>query len=562
MQRQFNLVDQPWLQVIDNHNQEQKVSLKELLVNASQYRQLAGEMRSQDLAILRFLLAILTTVYSRVNAQNNRYEWLKKDGSIDQDLFNEEDLFKTWQDLYEAGQFSTATIQYLATHRSNFDFFDAQHPFYQVTREQYNVLVLEKNKIETGTGTVAVKQINRTISESNNKPDIFAPKAPHWRNQVKLDELVRWLITYQNYTAVTDKAKTKAASKKSNSGGWLYELNPVFITGKNLFETLLLNLILVPQEVQLFNEDNNLIFQQPSWEFSINDYLQLRTDQLMPSNLAQLYTVWSRAIHIEWQGDQPIIYSAGLPKIDETNAFIEPMTTWRMNKNGDLKPARRYKDSLGKAMWRNFGQYVTIESSNNSREPGIVTWLRALQRHRIIPRNLPIHLTTIGLINDGTSTSQLPAAEFADEMQINADVLFDKNSKLQMYWPRQIENVIELTNKVGNLVWTFAKNTGELKGIDDSKQYATHIFASFYAQLNQPFTLWLASLSNHEERTPKILEWRQTAYQIALRSVKNLMLRATPQEIRGKTINDRLCNIFIYYRIFKTSLDKALNLKG
>lgn len=65
--RQFNLTTDPWIKVITvNDNQEQMVSLIDLFTHVQDYRQLAGDMRSQNLAILRLLLAILTTVYSRL----------------------------------------------------------------------------------------------------------------------------------------------------------------------------------------------------------------------------------------------------------------------------------------------------------------------------------------------------------------------------------------------------------------------------------------------------------------------------------------------------------------
>jgi CRISPR system Cascade subunit CasA len=54
---------------IDLQGNEQLVSLLDVFKNAQNYRQLAGEMKAQDLSILRFLLAILTTVYSRVDAR-------------------------------------------------------------------------------------------------------------------------------------------------------------------------------------------------------------------------------------------------------------------------------------------------------------------------------------------------------------------------------------------------------------------------------------------------------------------------------------------------------------
>lgn len=89
----FNLVDEPWIQVIDQGGHQQMVSLLELFDHAQDYRQLAGEMHSQDLAILRFLLAILTTVYSRFNADGQSYDWLEIDPETMQiDTDDEDDL--------------------------------------------------------------------------------------------------------------------------------------------------------------------------------------------------------------------------------------------------------------------------------------------------------------------------------------------------------------------------------------------------------------------------------------------------------------------------------------
>ncbi|MCD7084084.1 type I-E CRISPR-associated protein Cse1/CasA [Limosilactobacillus fastidiosus] len=567
-EQQFNLVTDPWIKVIDEKNQEQTVSLNQVFEKATQYQRLAGEMRSQDLAILRFLLAILTTVYSRYDAYDQPYHWLQIDDktmcpvSFDDDSFSEDEqqikdeLLSTWKILYQSKQFSQAVIMYLNNHQDKFDLLNKDNPFYQVTKEQYDDLVPTNKSVEKGKGTVAVKQINRTISESNNKPDIFSPNSPAHKNDISLDSLARWLITYQNFTAVTDKTKVKSEDKFSVSRGWLYGLNPVFAVGKNLFDTLMLNMILVPQK-ELFDDD--LINQEPVWEVSVNEYVHFRKNNQFPTNLAQLYTVWSRIIHIEWDGERPIIFSAGLPKLDNQDAFLEPMTTWKPGKKGEgAKPNLRWLNSLGKAMWRNFGQYVAI-SNNDDLEPGIVTWLKLLKHNKFIRLNDKIHLMTVGLINDGNATSQSPAAEFYDDMQINADVLFDDNSLQRNYWPRRIEDTIELTEKVGAYVWHFANNAGKLRGVADAGSFANRISAEFYNQLNRPFNEWLSQLTNHDDRDQQVNEWKRILKQISLGVSDDLMRKATPQEIRGKQNEDGTeNNIFVQYRIFKSSLVKAL----
>lgn len=229
----FNLVIDPWIKVIEKEtNQEKLVSLTEFFQEAQNYRQLAGEMRSQDLAILRFLLAILTTVYSRFDANDEPYEWLDVDKetlqvsqSVDDDEYDQSDLQETWHQLFQAGHFSEIVIRYLNQHQKQFDLFGSQ-PFYQVTADQYDLLVPTKKKVASGSGTVSIKQMNRLISESNNTPSLFTPKSEDEKNKIALDELTRWLITYQNFTGVTDKTKIETDEKFSTPAGWLYKLNP------------------------------------------------------------------------------------------------------------------------------------------------------------------------------------------------------------------------------------------------------------------------------------------------------------------------------------------------
>lgn len=567
----FNLVTDRWIKVINDQNNEQTVSLEELFKNAKKYRQLAGEMKAQDLAILRFLLAILTTVYSRYDANDHPYEWIEIDSKTmrpldfdDYQMSDGQDVEKafinTWHSLYKARTFSKIVFQYLKCYKKHFDVFDSDTPFYQVTREQYDAVVPASKSIEKGTGTVAVKQLNRTISESNNKPDVFSPKSSLHKDDVSLDELVRWLIMYQNYTAVTDKTKVNSKEKFSVSRGWLYGLNPVFAKGKNLFETLMLNLVLMPQ---LVNFSKELINQRPVWEFSSDEYIQTRLDNLFPENIAQLYTIWSRIIHIEWQNDRPLIFSAGLPKLNNEDAFLEPMTTWKNDKkNSTTKPALRWLTSLGKAMWRNFGQYVVLNNnadSDNDKEPGIVNWLRLLQSKKLINYNYQINLMTTGLINDGNATSQSPAAEFFDDMKINADVLFDDGQSTRNSWPSAIENMIQLTDQLGSSLWHFASNAAELRGLNDKGAYANKIAAKYYERLNNPFYEWLAGLTNNSDRNQKMNEWKNIAEHIVISTANEMLNNATPQEIRGKTAkdSDELKNIFIYYRIFRTSVSKT-----
>lgn len=575
----YNLITEPWIKVLDSKtNSEHMVSIKELLQNASDYRQLAGEMHAQDLAILRLLEAILTTVYTRVDQTGQKYDWITLDDKMHLQSFKnpkalkiKKALLKTWSTLYDKGGFSEAVFEYLDKNREAFDFF-GDRPFYQVTAEQYDSFVPDNKKIAKGSGTVDLMQINRLISQSGNSVAIFAPKSANRKNKLTLDELVRWVITYQNFTGVTDKTKVKAKKKMSNSRGWLYTLNPVYAQGKNLFETLMLNLL-------LFNPSNPAYTQQrPVWEEDLGEYVKRRLSQVKPDNFAETYTVWSRLLHIEWQDGTPTIFSAGLPAFDSANAYyIEPMSTWRMNKkDGNYYPATRQLSSIGIAMWRNFGQYINVERTSDSsvqeetEEPLIVAWLNYLKtKHELLNQQM-INLHTSGIISNGGATSLMPAAEFDDNLRIEADVLFDESEDRNNAWPQRIEGMVDLNQEVGRKYYGFLMEVGRIRfGSQGAADFAGRKSQTFYDNLNEPFENWLSNLSGGDNRDEQQKLWEKQLKQIALRTLDDFLEIIAPRDISGikadksqSGTKSTESNIFIAANKYRAGINKALNKNG
>lgn len=63
MDREFNLLDEPWIRVMLPDFTQKELSLTDVLLKAHEIRDLAGEMPAQDTAALRLLLAVLHTVF-------------------------------------------------------------------------------------------------------------------------------------------------------------------------------------------------------------------------------------------------------------------------------------------------------------------------------------------------------------------------------------------------------------------------------------------------------------------------------------------------------------------
>jgi CRISPR system Cascade subunit CasA len=61
-EREFNLCHEPWIFVLTKDYRMEMVNLSEALTRAHEFRYLAGETETQNIAVLRFLLAVLHTM--------------------------------------------------------------------------------------------------------------------------------------------------------------------------------------------------------------------------------------------------------------------------------------------------------------------------------------------------------------------------------------------------------------------------------------------------------------------------------------------------------------------
>ena len=202
----FNLLEENWIRVLEE-GEMQEVSLITLFENAEKYRCLAGEMATQDFAMLRFLLAVLHTVFSRVNADGEAYEFLEIDEKFrQQEAVSEDDeeeynaaLMETWKTLWQRGKFPSVVRKYLVAWKDHFYLLDEKYPFYQVTKEEIDSR-LKENK---NPGSVAGKKLNRTISESDHKVALFSPKGEEYKSKMSEGEFLRWLIMLQGYFGIS-----------------------------------------------------------------------------------------------------------------------------------------------------------------------------------------------------------------------------------------------------------------------------------------------------------------------------------------------------------------------
>ncbi|AYW48819.1 type I-E CRISPR-associated protein Cse1/CasA [Tetragenococcus osmophilus] len=555
----FNLIDEPWISVMTNDKGETKeVSLAETLQNAKQYKALAGDSPTQDFAVLRILLAVLHTVFSRFDAEGNAYAYFEVDDQLKQTTVIDEDniedyaenLYDTWIELWEKKQFPDIVQIYLEQWHERFYLFDDKYPFFQVTEE-----MMEPEKINKASpSSVSGKNINRLISESGNKAALFSPKYKSKKNKELLttSEIARWLITFQGYSGLSDKV-IFGEEKYKSSKGWLFDIGGTYLEGKNLYETLLLNLVLIDsQEMQLKNS------QKPSWEYSGDDLINWYFSERKIDNIAELYTNWSRAIYINPEIDinKPFEFNiVKLPDIYHQNQFVEPMTTWRFNKSGENKNTYTpRKHQMNQSMWRSFG-LITLPHSDTEeqRRPGVMDWLDKIDKNI---EEFEVKIQAISMQDDGNATSWVPVNEIHDSLKINDLVLTDI---AQAGWLPRINEVVETTKTViGYTYRTFMEDIRDIRQLSSNHQFVSRSVEELYYAVDLPFRNWLSSLQPSDSKVEQIFKWHATLKKIVNQQAEKVLENATYRDYVGMEIDGEVENIITAYNRFKYYLNKKL----
>jgi CRISPR system Cascade subunit CasA len=560
----FNLIDEEWIMVYyADLNETKMVSLNTLFKDAHLIRHLAGDTKTQDFAILRVLLAILTTVYSRLDSNGEPYEFLDLDDryavkkAVDEDDAYDycEALNTTWDDLWRRGRFDLTVINYLEKWHDRFFLLDDRYPFFQALAEDVDDKNLQKGSATSLRG----KTLNRTISESNNKVALFSPKYDSNSNKDILTaaELARWLITFHGYTGLADKAmfyygKTKYTASK----GWLFDIGGVYIKGDNLFETLILNLILA------LDEDLSIIPQKPCWEYDAHTLISEMRRNNFPNNLSQLYTTWSRAIYIDPATNFENAFTCSivkLPCLEQDCRKMEPMTLWQFSKSGPNKNQfTPRKHRVSESLWRSFGTLaMPTTDEGEHRRPGIISYLN-LKREIVGDREISV--IAVSMQDDGNATSWVPTDEIYDELNINDYVLTDIRQK---HWVPLLHDEIELTKKIINENYRLLlSDIADIRNIKENTKlgFINKRLEQMYFVVDKPFREWLSNIRPYESKDEKILEWRKKLRILVLEEAEKLLNEASYRDYLGKPKDKTVVNIITLYNQFYSRLNKNLNI--
>ena len=497
---EFNLLYEPWVVVLTNQGIEKEVSLLEAFEFAHEYRSLAGELPTQDFAILRLLLAVLYATFMRADIEGNP-------SKID---FPDKALMR-WKQLWDRGGFPIEAIKArLVPYEERFYLFHPERPFYQVA------------DLSKGTEYSAAKLIG-DLSESGNKPRLFPLRTGEAKKYLSNAEAARWLVYLNGFDDTSAKPSIRGANLPSVGAGWLGKLGLVAIEGKNLFETLLLNLVLL--------NENQMVFGASSAAWELEAVRQRERQHIaIPADPLALLTLQSRRILLKRENGFVASYLLlGGDFFDKENAFIEQMTAWRKDTSAkiDIYNPKRHREA--RQMWREFSSLLA-ETSDTQRRPGVVSWMATLR--------------TSGLIEQKAFKLRIAGIQFADKDfyvdGIISDSLTMSLSLLEAMnkeWIYRIGEILDITEKCVWQLGVFAQDLASALGNDDERNRA-NVKATAqeraYFSLDNPFRGWLASLDPEKDvYFEKQEEWIKGMREIVLDLANDLMKEAGEQALTG-----------------------------
>lgn len=488
-QMEFNLLDEPWIRVMTEDCTVVERSLMQVLLNSHQYQRLADELPTQDVALLRLLLAILQTVFYRVDPEGE-----------DDPIEDRAAAIRRWQALWNAGRFPVQPIRtYLETWKDRFWLFHPEHPFYQVPA--------------AAVGTKFKASIlNGELSESAHKMRLFPLRDGEEKETLSYAEAARWLVTLIGFD---DSASTK---KETGTGtGWLGDRVNVYAIGENLFETLMLNLV--------FLKDGRYVWAEnmPAWEQPTMTTAKKREIPL-PDNQAELLTLQSRRLILSREENRVTGFSSTggdfFGKEGRVNAFSEQMTLWRAGKTPKNAVPQFVPASVDpwRQMWRDFE--VILGRREDTHIPGVVAWLTELRRKNVIPRKY-VHIASVGVTYDSKKGS------IADIISDHLDFQMSLLDAAGELWIVLVGGEIHLIDKVARALGALAEGLylaqgGQLDGAGKKARQSQRDegMRLLYAAVDLPFREWLAHIGaqhgdDENTRAQEQQCWRSIVFRIA-----------------------------------------------
>lgn len=526
----YPLLEKPWIKVLDLNGTECTLSLHETLARAHELERIAGELPSQDFAVLRILLAILYRALDARESPQPREDW---------------------GELWRAGQLPMERIgEYLEKWRDRFDLLHPETPFLQVPD-----LRTQKGEWKT---------LDLLVADSDDSGALFTMRSK--LGSLPLGEAARWLVHAHAYdysgikSGAVGDTRVKGGRGYPLGIGWCGWLGGTWLEGRTLRETLLLNLVL--------ERERRSVQDLPVWEQPPFTAAPREPGQAGPFGPVSLLCWPQRRIRLRVEGDRVtgVLITNGDP-LDHANQHThELMTGWRFSEpqTRKAKEVRYMPQALApeRALWRGLASVLPNENPElvrhkNGKSPkflpaGVLEWLNNLLTAEELPEDYLVGVRVVSMIYGSQMSSFSDIAE--DRLDFVA-LLARKNHQ-------ELRNAaFDAAKRAEDTAWALRVLANDLaiaaggEAGGEGKRMSERV----YAVLDRDYPAWLRELRDPKAAEAALSAWTGQLQDLANRLARQLIDTAPPAAWIGRPHNGGHVNVATAERRFRSRLRKALH---
>ncbi|MDI7276194.1 MAG: type I-E CRISPR-associated protein Cse1/CasA [Anaerolineae bacterium] len=477
MSQSFDLVREPWIPCLSRNGAPCELSLRETIVRAHDLREVAGESPLITGALYRLLLTILHRVY----------------GPADESV---------WDGLWQRRRWDAAPLDaYLARWQGRFDLFDARHPF------------LQRSDARVKPRPVAI--LLPEVASGHN-PTLFDHHLEQAGMSLTPAQAARALLGALAFGLAGLSGLPAKFTDAPCARGALF-----LAEGDNLFETLCLNLARYPREEERPDD-------RPAWEVT-NPSLPARD---RPLGRLDLFTWPNRNVLLlpeRGPGGTVVRRVTMAPNLALHPDVLDPMKCYRIEpKRGHL--VVRFTEE--RALWRD--ATLLLGSTQSSRPPLTVAWLRELVGWHYLPRERRLRFMALGMANDQARVDLVRA----ERLPLPLDYLADKGLV------DAVEECLQLADQVSRQLWGATQTLARIvvspqADLPGERQPARQDISGltgqwaverhYWSRLELPFRELLVGLPG--DLTGGRLRWRETLRACAWEALE-AVCRSLEQDMR------------------------------
>mgnify|MGYP000884642429 FL=1 len=541
---EYNLLDEPWIPVRLLDGTITDVGLLELLRRSTDIADLACELPTQSIAIQRLILAIAY----RVATPRDMHDWARQ---------------------WDEGAPTEQMIEYLERWRDRFYLFGGRFPFMQVT--------------DLRTAKNSVSGLEKLIADVPNGEQFFTTRHGQALARISASEAARWLVHAQAYdpsgirSGAVGDSQVKGGKGYPIGPAWCGHLGLVWLKGKDLDETLVLNLIPAAtaelRGIDCSTDWGACSWEDPEPESSVRGDYSLLDPAGTPKELSipRLLTWHSRRIRLvgDSSGVTGVVLAQGDKLAPQEMRLYEPQSLWRYSTpqskkfKTDVYMPRKFE--AGRALWRNLpGTLPTVATVQGAdkqakREflPSATLSFHYQLDNASIQTTYPkvMRIQAVG-VTYGPQESTFEDI-YSDELTLSVAVMRVEREDLSAEIDRQVRLTEEIARHVGNLAANLARAAGESgEGAGDgARDRAKELL---FSAVDTDFRAWLTQVDGHEGARDVGRRWEHTLRQCAVDIQEELVRGASSSAIIGRDTGRGYMNVGIAENYFRAALNKCL----